>query len=266
MLLIDGCATLQFIDSVVREKVKDFKIKNDQVAFVQHDLFLLENQLPYQVLDNLMKNSIEKEELRKLIQKFINTQSMLADSVEKIQQENDEEAIHLLDLQRKRLLSVPQESPGNEEVLEKEIKWHSFRNVQELREVGIHLKPRKSRCLGEIEFTKKWNFYPGILWMPQITVDNSTGCKFFNLIAYEMCPGFDNDFGITPYISFLDEPKDVIDLRKAGILRNLLGSDEEVALVFHEIGTDLVPNLEIYGDVRVQIQKYYDMKSMTWIS
>ena len=85
MLLIDGCATLQFIDSVVREKVKDFKIKNDQVAFVQHDLFLLENQLPYQVLDNLMKNSIEKEELRKLIQKFINTQSMLADSVEKIQ-------------------------------------------------------------------------------------------------------------------------------------------------------------------------------------
>ena len=55
-LLVDGCATLQFIDSVVHEKVKDFKIKNDQVAFVQQDLFLLENQLPYQLLDNLMKN------------------------------------------------------------------------------------------------------------------------------------------------------------------------------------------------------------------
>ena len=79
-----------------------------------------------------------------------------------------------------------------------------------------------------------------------------------------------NDFGITSYISFLDslidEPKDVINHRKAGILCNLLSSDEKVALVFNEIGTGLAPNPEIYKDVRVQIQKYYDMKSMTWIS
>ena len=84
--------------------------------------------------------------------------------------------------------------------------------------------------------------------MSQKIVDDSTGPKFFKLIAYEMCPNFDNDFGITSYISFLDslidEPKDVIDLRKAAILRNLLGRDEEVALVFNEIGTDLVPNPE----------------------
>ena len=64
--------------------------------------------------------------MRKSIQKFINTQSMLADSVEKIQQENDEEAIHLLGLLRKRLLSVPQESLGNEGVLEKEISGIHF--------------------------------------------------------------------------------------------------------------------------------------------
>ena len=148
--------------------------------------------------------------------------------------------------------------------------WHSFRNVQELREVGIHLKTSPSSCLGEIKFTKKWNFYPGILQLPPITVDDSTGPKFFNLIAYEMCPDFDNDFGITSYISFLDslidEQKDVIDLRNAGILRNLLGSDKEVADVFNEIGTDLVPNLDIYREVRVQIEEYYTMQSMTWIS
>ena len=110
------------------------------------------------------------------------------------------------------------------------------------------MKPRKSKHLGEREFTKKWNFYLGVLWMSQKIVDDSTGPKFFKLIAYEMCPDFDNDFGITSYISFLDslidEPKDVIDLRKAAILRNLLGRDEEVALVFNEIGTDLVPNPE----------------------
>nr|XP_023925758.1 UPF0481 protein At3g47200-like [Quercus suber] len=264
MLFVDGCATLQFIDLVAHEKVKDFKIKNDQVAFVAQDLFLLENQLPYQLLNYLMENTQNSEggnSLKMSIQSFINTHSMLDEDTKP---PSDENAIHLLDLLRKRLLGTT----GKEEHNSKD--WHSFRNVQELREVGIHLKPKKSSHLGEIDFKRVWNFYPGILSMPQITVDDSTGPKFFNLIAYEMCPDFENDFGITSYISFLDslidDPKDVIDLRNADILRNLLGSDEEVALVFNEIGTDLVPNPDIYRNVRVQIQQYYKMQSMTWIS
>ncbi|KAK9987092.1 hypothetical protein SO802_032043 [Lithocarpus litseifolius] len=296
MLFVDGCATLQFIDLVAHhEKVKDFKIKNDQVAFVEQDLFLLENQLPYQLLDCLVQNtqnSEDKRSLKRSIQSFINMHSMLDEDTEP---PYDENAIHLLDLLRKRLLApINKKCPshGNDKSGKKrpccfgktvtdnhqsskhkkkfKHDWHSFRNVQELREVGIDLKHSKSRSLKEIEFTKKCNFYPGIFWMPEITVDDSTGPKFFNLIAYEMCPDFDNDFGITSYMSFLDslidEPKDVIDLRKAGILRNLLGSDEEVALVFNEIGTDLVPNPVIYRKVRVQIQNYIEMKSMTWIS
>ncbi|KAK7844542.1 upf0481 protein [Quercus suber] len=301
MLFVDGCATLQFIDLVAHEKVKDFKIKNDQVAFVAQDLFLLENQLPYQLLNYLMENTQNSEggnSLKMSIQSFINTHSMLDEDTKP---PSDENAIHLLDLLRKRLLgttgkeehSTEEEKSGEklpstvntvpnkkDEKSEKSVPnkngkkdskdWHSFRNVQELREVGIHLKPKKSSHLGEIDFKRVWNFYPGILSMPQITVDDSTGPKFFNLIAYEMCPDFENDFGITSYISFLDslidDPKDVIDLRNADILRNLLGSDEEVALVFNEIGTDLVPNPDIYRNVRVQIQQYYKMQSMTWIS
>ena len=294
MLFVDGCATLQFIDLVAHEKVKDFKIKDDQVAFVEQDLFLLENQLPYQLLDHLMKKIKEEnsDKLRKSIQKFIDKQSMLAGETES---PNAQKAIHLLDLLRKRLLgttgkeehstegdksgekrpccfgkTVTDKNSSKHKNDKKGQDWHSFRNVQELREVGIDLKHRESRSLREIKFTKKWNFYPGILQLPPITVDDSTGPKFFNLIAYEMCTDFDNDFGITSYIAFLDslidESKDVIDLRKAGILRNLLGSDEEVALVFNEIGTDLVPNPVIYRKVRVQIQNYFEMKSMTWIS
>uniref|UniRef100_A0A7N2M3D9 Uncharacterized protein n=1 Tax=Quercus lobata TaxID=97700 RepID=A0A7N2M3D9_QUELO len=309
MLFVDGCATLQFIDLVAHpdQKVKDFKIKNDQVAFVEQDLFLLENQLPYQLLDYLVtntQNSEHRESLKTSIQSFINMHSRPVEDTKPPSDEDtkppfDENAVHLLDLLRKRLLgktgkeedSTEEDKSGEKRpccfwktVTDKHSSkhkkdkkgqnsrkdWHSFRNVQELREVGIHLETSQSSCLGEIKFTKKWNFYPGILQLPPITVDDSTGPKFFNLIAYEMCPDFENDFGITSYISFLDslidEPKDVIDLRKAGILRNLLGSDEEVALVFNEIGTDLVPNPVMYREVRVQIQNYIEMKSMTWIS
>jgi hypothetical protein len=93
-------------------------------------------------------------------------------------------------------------------------------------------------------------------------VDDSTGPKFMNLIAYEMCLDFENDFGITSYISFLDslidEVNDVKDMRKAQVLHNFLGSDQEVADLFNAIGTDLVPNAEAYKDVKIQIQKYYE--------
>ena len=110
----------------------------------------------------------------------------------------------------------------------------------------------------------------GYLWLPPITVDDSTRPKFLNLIAYEMCLDFKNDFVITSYIFFLDslinEANDVKMQRKAGILYNCLGSDEEVAQVFNEIGTDLVPNSKIYGNIRFQIRKHYENKFMTLLA
>ena len=264
MLFVDGCATLKLIDSVVDNNVKRFQIKNGQVASVQQDLFLLENQLPYRILDDLIKNSKEGKKLRESVQSFIDTQSMTKKTEELPPKK---EPVHLLDLLRNRLLGCTHDiSPKSNEK-----EWQSYRNVQELRAVGIHLKSSDSSCLGKINFTRNWiSLYGAILSLPPILVDDSTGPKFFNLIAYEMCPDFENDYGVTSYISFLDslidEAKDVIDLRKEGILRNLLGSDEEVALVFNEIGTDLVPNPEIYRDVRSKIQKYHEKKRMTYIN
>ena len=70
MLFVDGCATLKFIDSVADNNVKRFQIKNGQVAFVRQDLFLLENQLPYQILDDLIKNSKEGKKLRESVHIF----------------------------------------------------------------------------------------------------------------------------------------------------------------------------------------------------
>uniref|UniRef100_A0A2N9GFX4 Uncharacterized protein n=1 Tax=Fagus sylvatica TaxID=28930 RepID=A0A2N9GFX4_FAGSY len=129
--------------------------------------------------------------------------------------------------------------------------WQSFRNLLELKAVGIKLEPNKSSGLRDIRFNRKCNFYPGTLCLPLLTVDDSTGPKFLNLIAFEMCPDFENNYGVTSYISFLDslidEANDVIELRKVHILGNLLGSDQEVAQLFNEIGRDLVPNLEIYS-------------------
>ncbi|MBA0788795.1 hypothetical protein Gotri_025654, partial [Gossypium trilobum] len=127
-----------------------------------------------------------------------------------------------------------------------------------LKNAGIWLKASETSCLTDISFNRI--FFVGKLWLPPITVDDSTGPKFMNLIAHEMCPDFYNDFTVTSYICFLDslidEAEDVKDLRDAGILYNGLGSDEEVAKLFNKMNTDLVPSPTIYNGVKRQIHNH----------
>ncbi|XP_030924537.1 UPF0481 protein At3g47200-like [Quercus lobata] len=299
LLLVDGCAILQYIDCAANNSFEELKIKPDSLAFTQQDLFLLENQLPYRLLNWLMTWSANECKLRESIDTYINNlatvpppddQSAIfswkwlsslswrcSQYAENKKEESlqskakrQEDPVHLLDLLRTRLLDNHQRRNNSEKSNEKVQTWQSYRNVQELQAAGIHVErtKKKNSCLRDIYFTTPGCL--GYLWLPPISVEDSTRPKFLNLIAYEMCLDFQNDFGITSYISFLDslidEANDVKMLRKAGILYNCLGSDQHVAELFNEIGTDLVPNSEIYSYVRLQIQKHYKNQLMTCLA
>ncbi|XP_062165654.1 UPF0481 protein At3g47200-like [Alnus glutinosa] len=288
ILFVDGCAILQYIFWAANDKFKDFHIKIDSAAFAQQDLFLLENQVPYRLLKSLMSSSGKENELRRSIDNFIrNVTYQQTESQEKVNEER--EPTHLLDLLRTKLLGPLTQSsipigpkPSSRKMCRKkkdqDQDWQLYRNVQELKAAGIQLKCGDSHCLKNISFGRRsGSSYTRYLWLPPITVDDSTGPKFMNLIAYEWCPDFENDCGITSYVSFLDslinEPGDVKDLKKAHVLRNVLGKDQEVAELFNEIGTDLVPNPETYKDVKIQIQAYCKnnisyilFKLKTWIA
>jgi hypothetical protein len=92
--------------------------------------------------------------------------------------------------------------------------------MKELKAAGIQLKRGNNSYLINVSFSRR-RFCPGYLWLPPIIVDDSMGPMFMNLIAYEMCLDFENEFGITSYISFLDslihEANDVKELRKARV-------------------------------------------------
>ncbi|KAF5458257.1 hypothetical protein F2P56_022298 [Juglans regia] len=284
ILVVDGCAILQYIYLAVEGKLKELNIKQDSVAFCQQDLFLLENQVPYRLLEKLMSLSQMKEKLEKSIDKFIRiNQNMVQMNQQSIKEQagksgEGKKPTHLLDLLRTSLLGPARKPKTEKQPSRTQQKnnpdWQSYdsqsyRNMQELIAAGIHVKRSEGNSLKDISFSRKFNFFPGFLSLPPLIVDDSTGPKFLNLIAYEMCLDFQNDFGITSYISFLDllidEANDVKVLRKARVLFNHLGSDEEVAKLFNEIGTDLVPNMGEYKNVKWQIQEYYDNRCLKWI-
>ena len=290
LLFVDGCAILQYIYCATKDQFKQLNIKTDSVTFGQQDLFLLENQLPYRLLKWLMGLSKMEKELRESIETYVAHHSMVPDDQQLKQQQTkgkrgdafcseeklkeqiisiDEEPVHLLDHLRTKLLGKAQLESYMIRKGKAVQDWQSYRNIQELKAAGIRFKRSDNSCLRNIRFSKQILPF-GHLYLPLILVDESTRLKLLNLIAYEMCMDFENDFGITSYISFLDslidEASDVKMLRKARILHNFLGSDEEVAQLFNEIGTDLVPNPYLYLNVKLQIQGFYDCKCTTWMA
>ncbi|GKV40827.1 hypothetical protein SLEP1_g48429 [Rubroshorea leprosula] len=321
MFLVDGCAVLFFIDHDANDNLEALEVKDDVLAYVKLDLFLLENQLPYQLLqilmdccdgvpcDTLAENQSRAKELHASISTFINKNAMSPVEQEQMMHreklsvpqhqqkaaaattvttttaisiDTPREPAHLLELLWRRLtkLETGKESDGtiikllkklsptcNEGICSKGTRKphgrtrhyrHTFRNVKELKEKGIWLKVSKTSSIRDISLEKRFGM--ATLRLPPITVDDYTGRKLMNLIAYEMCPDFDNKFEITSYVSFLDslidQAEDVKELRDAGVLHNGLGSDKAVALLFNEINKYLVPNPKLHSNLKQSIQAH----------
>ncbi|TYG47923.1 hypothetical protein ES288_D11G381300v1 [Gossypium darwinii] len=275
MFFVDGCAILQ---AVYRRYGDDddgkLFIKDDLLTFVYSDLLLLENQLPFRVLELLTRPRKNGEKFMNAIQRFIDD-TVINPGEDRFWSSEwwpqQGERIHLLHLLRVRLL-FNKEKPADsrfcisftnrsDHTRTKPHHSHLFRNVNGLKNTGIWLEASETSCLADISFNSY--FFVGKLRLPPITIDDST----MNLIAYEMCPDFyNNNFTVTSYMGFLDslidEAEDVKELRHSGILYNRLGSDKEVAKLIKKMNMVLVPSLMIYRHVKLQIHDHH--KNM-WI-
>jgi hypothetical protein len=143
----------------------------------------------------------------------------------------------------------------------------TYRGIEDLIAVGIRLKSSFADRPTDIDFSEGW--FTAKLTIPTISVNNLTTSTLLNLIAYEMCPDFDNNYGFCSYVAFMDSlidhPKDVKELRSKGILRTFW-SDEEVASLFNTIGTDLVLYTGKYFEVQQKLGKHYCNKYKSWIA
>ncbi|KAI9120956.1 hypothetical protein K1719_007989 [Acacia pycnantha] len=95
-------------------------------------------------------------------------------------------------------------------------------NLKELKAAGIQVKRSDSNCHIHITFSAGW--LSGELRIPTIHVDLTTPSTYLNLMAYEVCPDFDNNFETTSYVQFLTSmvkyPDDVKELRSCGCMIN----------------------------------------------
>ncbi|KAK7364772.1 hypothetical protein VNO80_13514 [Phaseolus coccineus] len=306
-LFVDGCALLWILEHAKLDKLEKMKVKVDQLVLVMQDVLLLENQLPFPLLKHLWRDS--EKPLKETMKEFLRCHHWATREEDKIFEAEFPDPTHLLGLQRSIILHEPkkknqtqndgngkenhiQDAPTqnthNHDHCLKHILTYitgkrrktqngstenpedmvTYRNIKELKAAGIELKSSKTRRPKDISFSFGW--FHSTLKLPEIVVDDTTAATVLNLIAYEMCPDFQNDYGICSYVSFLDSlidhPDDVKALRSERILLNSLGSDEEVANLFNTLSTDLVPDMGKYACLRNQIERHYNDKRRTWLA
>ncbi|XP_028761385.1 UPF0481 protein At3g47200-like [Neltuma alba] len=279
MLFVDGCALLQILKHPDILRSEPLQVKIDQLALVRQDALLLENQLPFRVLQLLLSDQPDKQLIEDmdcflLCHHFSPEQKPHKNGAEggddQAKREIDVDPTspnpaHLLDELRIKVLREFSCPPKRTTIQNGQI---THRNLKELKGAGIEVKRSKSKCRIDITFSS--HCFSGELKLPDIIVDDTSAPTFLNLMAYEACPDFENNYEISSYVEFLDSlidhPDDVKELRKAGALHNALGSDEEVAELFNTISTDVVPNAEIYASLRKEIEKHYRQKYKTWFA
>ncbi|KAA8517204.1 hypothetical protein F0562_017544 [Nyssa sinensis] len=272
MMFLDGCFVLNYIYCFMFDELETLGIKNKILTLIQQDLWLLENQLPFAVLEWFFE--LRHYNWSRLLSAFIDWTFSIRANLKDFDSKSDKKPSHLLDLLRMRFLGQDTDRSDTRKYLsnytEEDItKSRWIRNVKELTSAGIHLKLDESARLADIKFS--YNCFHGKLTLPRIIINGSTKTIFLNMIAYEM----DNQYyEFTSYLCFLnsliDNADDVLEMRSAGVLEKFLGGDHEVAELINQIANDLVPEKDVYKSVKREIRWYFRgrkrVKVATWIA
>jgi len=208
------------------------------------DLMLLENQLPFFVIEKIYSLSLSSTNAsvpNTIIPSFLEltiNYFFLFNKSNLIFDNGGISIRHFTDLIRIFHLQHPIESrPGREDLNIGE--WMlNLPSATELLEAGVKFKVNtKSKCLLDLRFSG------GVLEIPSLIVEDRTETLFRNMVALEQFH-YTNKLYITDYVAVLDylinTGKDVDILVHKEILENWLGDSDSVANLFNGLCINVV--------------------------
>ncbi|KAL1292903.1 hypothetical protein AAHE18_19G032800 [Arachis hypogaea] len=248
MLFEDGCSYLFCLENFDIEHPEALNLKVDQWMHIWRDMTLLENQLPVKLLKLL--STQKGSDLENLLYNFVTMGAVKRNCTVMIRLAYTAESVHhLLGFVRSYFVGESEmetEKIGSDLMAHLPLlphPWQTYKNVRDLKKSGIRVAKAKSPewKWNNLSFTSRW--FSGRLRLPVYVNNDVTPYFFRNLIAYEMCPDFCSSFECCSFFSFMDSLIDdaeaVKELRSAGVIQNLLKSDQELANFLNDIGHEL---------------------------
>ncbi|MED6151476.1 hypothetical protein PIB30_082914 [Stylosanthes scabra] len=248
VILVDCCFILQFLHELffMLTRGDPLFLPRRLAGSICNDLFLLENQVPFFVLEklhNLAFPSTLSSGIHSHVSLLLPAVAMLpaktivGDNLEQILTDVGRVA-HFTDLSRKLLLRSSQLFQPSASGCSREGKLMHIYSATELKELGVKFEVNKnSKCLLDLELSGH------TLRIPFTKVVDTTEVLLRNLVAFEQCHCIHEAY-LTDYILLLDflinTDSDVDLLIKEGIIENWLGDSNAVAQMFNGLGVNIL--------------------------
>ncbi|KAK1428554.1 hypothetical protein QVD17_17390 [Tagetes erecta] len=263
MMVIDACFILHFILRDQIGEFQEFYFGNTMLIYnIVLDLVLLENQIPFFILDQIFQCTVLKfrpnSSLISLIHPLLRDLNMF-----RVHLKTDNISIsttsHILSI-----LHQCYEPQGN---ISPHFLSSKFHSVVDLDMAGVEFKPNQNSTwvLGmEVKipgFTCGFGSWSKpTLRMPVLLLADNTVLILRNLIAYEQSCGTQNY--ITSYALAMDmlvnTSEDVVKLVDSRVLINIVGSNEEAANMINNIGKEVICSDFFYKQEMEGLNKYCD--------
>lgn len=224
------------------------------------DLRLLENQLPFFILEELFdpnkitvsSESKEKLSLVKLSHEFFKSLMHLEKTEEYF---TSSEVEHFVGLLRKMHMPLSPKIGGK-------LKTLSSPSMTELHRAGVKFKAGSKKNLFDVRFSN------GVLEIPRFTISDETELTIRNILAFEQCHCVENY--LNDYVVIMDRlvntPKDVDLLVKYGIVENRLGDASEGATFINKLADGVIMESDnfYFASICEELNKYYKTSWHRW--
>ncbi|XP_021737831.1 UPF0481 protein At3g47200-like [Chenopodium quinoa] len=123
---------------------------------------------------------------------------------------------------------------------------------------------------GESENPLDVTFANGKLTISKLNIYDNIESQLRNLVCFEQCHYYEDTYFID-YIVFLDQLIDTVEdvqvLVKNNIIRNQLGSDDDVVKLFNNIGKNVIASCKnYYYDVSEDLNRYASTRRHKWMA
>ncbi|KAB1205171.1 hypothetical protein CJ030_MR7G022001 [Morella rubra] len=260
IMLLDGCFILELLYRYSREDSRENNDPMYDIPTLRRDLALLENQIPFAVLDCLFKNtdgrvsSNPAYSLTTMALKFFQPLLKL-NNQHTFRARCDLRWRHFLDLLHKCYIPRCQHFP--EDQTSTGTDWDFIDTVTALSEAGIKFKKGEADNLVELEFSD------GYLTIPHLEINDSTDSLFRNLIAFEQSSEGSTQY-VTSYMMLMDRlidsQKDVQLLQENRIIENNLGGCKDVSTVFNNMCKQVFVKDFYFARLCKKVNAYYNKR------
>ncbi|KAI4332250.1 hypothetical protein L6164_017174 [Bauhinia variegata] len=248
VILVDACFIVEVLCRFYYNEwtTDDAKMSN-AVGNIHIDLLLLENQVPFFILEKLYTLVLASQDR--------NLPSFLQLSIYYFSQYNTQNLeppfpiCHFTDLLRTFHLQHPRPQRKN-------CKNRYIPTASAFKEASGNFQINKSNCILDLQFSK------GFLKIPHIQVTDDTEILFRNMQALEQCH-YRMEGYIADYVELMDflinTEKDVDVLVENGIFFNWLGDNDAAAKLFNSLGEQIsIDRNSQYTDLITNMNTFYN--------